>query len=482
MSFDGVFDLTIREATHNSCAMNEAQTNISGSERSLSRFIAKTAGGTFVLRIFYLASGFITTLLLTRWIGAEGIGVYNFVISWVVLVAIFVKFGLEAYLVRETAAARGRNDPEAARRLWNFSRGFILIVSLIAASCIYGLLPWIDFENPALWPAFVIGVTMIPLLSLTAIYRGYFRANKQILKSQIPEYLIRPILLMASIGLLLWLATPGQPVIALLINVLATFLAMAFCMFAAVPKGSETKINDPAKPLVSSTESTFPGYRKASKTWLLGAFPFVLIAGISIINQRTDRLMLGALQDMKSVGLYSVAVQMAMVVNFTLIGLNQAIAPLVAERHDSNRSMELQKTLIRATNIATIGSLLIVAALVWLGPIVLAVFGPEFSSSYLPMIILAIGQLLNVASGPVGTILAMSRRERFVGIGMSVSVVCNILLNYLLIPLYSVNGAAIATMISVGIWNLLMVVFAKRTLGINANAGAALIPNKIQPE
>lgn len=76
----------------------------------------------------------------------------------------------------------------------------------------------------------------------------------------------------------------------------------------------------------------------------------------------------------------------------------------------------------------------------------------------------------------------MSRRERFVGIGMSVSVVCNVLLNYLLIPLHGANGAAIATMISVGVWNLLMVVFAKRTLGINANAGAVLIPKKSQTE
>ena len=96
------------------------------------------------------------------------------------------------------------------------------------------------------------------------------------------------------------------------------------------------------------------------------------------------------------------------------------------------------------------------------------------------MIILAVGQLLNVASGPVGTILSMSRQERFVGIGMLASVVCNILLNYLLIPQYGVNGAAIATAISVGVWNLLMIVFAKRILGINANAGAILIPSKIQ--
>ena len=193
--------------------MNDIETNAASSQRSLSRFIAKTAGGTFVLRVFYLASGFLTTLLLTRWIGAEGLGIYNFVISWVVLIAIFVKFGLEDYLVRETAAAHGRNDPETASRLWNFSRGFILAAALTVTGCIYCLLPWVTFENPELRPAFVVGVAMIPLLSLIAIYRGRFRANKQIVKSQVPEYLIRPILLMTTIGLLLWYATPGLSLI-----------------------------------------------------------------------------------------------------------------------------------------------------------------------------------------------------------------------------------------------------------------------------
>ena len=461
--------------------MTKANTDTVSSDRSLARFIAKTAGGTFILRVFYLASGFITTLLLTKWIGAEGLGVYNFVISWVVLVAIFVKFGLEDYLVRESAAAHSRQDPETAIRLWNFSRGFILATSLVAAAWFYYLLSWFDFKNPNLRPTFAVGIAMIPLLSLIAIYRGYFRANKQILKSQIPEYLLRPILLLITIGSLLWFSVPGRPMVAMLINTLATFAVMAFCMFAGKLKRLEQSDRE-KQAATSPAPNVFFSYRKASKVWLLGALPFVVIAGISIINQRTDRLMLGAMQDMQSVGLYSVAVQMAMVVNFTLIGLNQAIAPLVAERHDANRSQELQKSLIHATNIATIGSLLILAALVALGPMVLAIFGPEFSASYLPMIVIAIGQLMNVAAGPVGTLLAMSRQERLVGLGMAISVVCNIVLNYLLIPSYGVIGAAIATAASVGIWNFLMVIFAKRILRINTNIFAFLIPGKPQPQ
>ena len=214
------------------------------SKNALDKSIAKTAGGTFLLQILYLGSGFITTLLLTRWIGAEGLGAYNFVTSWMLLVVILVIFGLEDYLVRETAAARGRQDSGTSRRLWNFSRGFILTTSLTAVGCIYGLLPWIEFENQELWPAFVVGAAMIPLLSMIAIYRGRFRANKQVLKSQIPEYLIRPILLMITIGSLVLIGSPGRPAFALLINVLATFVGMAFCMFVVLPQKIESTENN----------------------------------------------------------------------------------------------------------------------------------------------------------------------------------------------------------------------------------------------
>ena len=447
------------------------------------KFIVRSAGGTFLLQLFYLASGFATTLLLTKWLGIGGLGAYNFVISWMILITIFVRFGFEEYLVRETAAAQALATPKFLTGLWNFSRCFVLASSGLACGLVLAIVYSIDFENTALTYSFTLGVCMIPILAMTALYRGRFRAHKAVFHSQMPDSLIRPLLLMLIV---IWLmsAGPGDPWTAILVNVVATGIALGYCLLAMPFVTQKTSALDVSKNLqlpkaIPNEENSIEsGDHWPALNWLMGALPFVLIAGIAIVNQRLDRLMLGALQDMQSVGLYSVAVQMAMVVSFTLIGLNQAVAPLVAERCDSNRSQELQYSLLRATNFATAGSLLIVMALVLFGPIVLAAFGPEFSDSYLPMIILAVGQLLNVASGPVGTLLSMSRHERLVGFGMAVSVVCNIVLNYLLIPLYGVNGAAIATAVSVGVWNVLLVIFAKRILGINTNACAFLIPNR----
>ena len=432
----------------------------------------KAAGGTFVLRLFYLASGFITTLLLTRWLGAEGFGVYNFVISWIVLSVILVKFGFEDFLVRETAAVQAKGNYEAASRLWRFALGFIACTSLLAMSIFAASLMLLTFENPHLKITFVIGIVMIPLLGAIGIFRGRFRANKLIVNSQVPEYLIRPILLTIVLAVMLFTDVSGQPELAIAINVGATIAALAYCVFS----GRDVKVKmDEASPSVQHSGETI---RKTASYWILGALPFVMIAGIHIINQRADRLMLGTMLDMKSVGYYSVAAQMAMVVNFTLLGINQAVGPLVAERHESNRGQELQQTLIRVTLYATIGSVLIVGALALFGGWVLNIFGDDFQHSYLPMLILAVGQLANVAAGPAGTILAMSKKERLVGVGILASAIVNLILNALLIPVMGIIGAATATAISMATWNVLLVVFAKRKLGINSNMWAFLVPSR----
>jgi O-antigen/teichoic acid export membrane protein len=46
-----------------------------------------------------------------------------------------------------------------------------------------------------------------------------------------------------------------------------------------------------------------------------------------------------------------------------------------------------------------------------------------------------------------------------------VGAIINVVLNYLLIPIYGINGAALASMVSLATWNLTMVYFVKREFG-----------------
>ena len=60
----------------------------------------------------------------------------------------------------------------------------------------------------------------------------------------------------------------------------------------------------------------------------------------------------------------------------------------------------------------------------------------------------------------------MADGEKLVALGVGAAVVLNTALNFILIPLYSINGAAIATGISLVAWNIILVLAVRRRLNL----------------
>ena len=80
----------------------------------------------------------------------------------------------------------------------------------------------------------------------------------------------------------------------------------------------------------------------------------------------------------------------------------------------------------------------------------LGLFGPEFVPAAPALRILALGQLVNVVSGPLGTVLLMTGNERASMILSVVSLVVLAVLSLTLIPAYGLIGAALTTALIIG--------------------------------
>jgi O-antigen/teichoic acid export membrane protein len=98
------------------------------------------------------------------------------------------------------------------------------------------------------------------------------------------------------------------------------------------------------------------------------------------------------------------------------------------------------------------------------------VFGPEFIPAYEPLAILTVGQLINSATGSVGFLLMMTGYEQDTARGMAIAAVSNIVLNLVLVPLWGTKGAALASAITLVIWNVLLWLAVRRRLKINSMA------------
>ncbi|MEC9007269.1 MAG: polysaccharide biosynthesis C-terminal domain-containing protein, partial [Candidatus Neomarinimicrobiota bacterium] len=82
---------------------------------------------------------------------------------------------------------------------------------------------------------------------------------------------------------------------------------------------------------------------------------------------------------------------------------------------------------------------------------ILSLFGKEYISSANVLIILTISTLLQAIFGAASPTLGMSGFTRLVLINTCLAFILNLGLNYTLIPLYGINGAAYATLITLTI-------------------------------
>ena len=75
------------------------------------------------------------------------------------------------------------------------------------------------------------------------------------------------------------------------------------------------------------------------------------------------------------------------------------------------------------------------------------------------------GRLISSFSGSVGNILQMTGNQNIYAIILLIGAILNVVLNLIFIPLYGINGAAIASMSSLIVWNLSMVLVVKQKFG-----------------
>ncbi|MDC9603281.1 polysaccharide biosynthesis C-terminal domain-containing protein, partial [Pseudoalteromonas sp. GABNS16G] len=148
------------------------------------------------------------------------------------------------------------------------------------------------------------------------------------------------------------------------------------------------------------------------------------------------------------------------------------ISPHIVNAFKSNDMKLLQRLSRQSARGAFAIALPIGLLLIFFGDSLISVlFGEEYSEiSYLPLIILVIGQLFNVFFGSVGFLLAMTGNEKQSFKGQVFAVLVNLFLCWALVPTMGAVGAAIAVSSSIIFWNAILGYLVYRKVGIRPSA------------
>ncbi|MFB6273375.1 MAG: flippase [Salinibacter sp.] len=413
------------------------------------------ASWSFVLKVTNQALMFITSIVLARILGAEGFGLYAFVMGVVGLLGVPANLGLPQLVMRNVASYAARADWGPLRGLLTRAHQAMLSVSLgLVIVGIGGLWLFPDRVDPIMLTAFGVAFLLLPLNALNMLRSATMRGLGHVITGQIPEFLIKPLSFLILVGIAYVALGPHfSAPWALGMQVAAVGIALTVGIVLLLRRMS------------TNVRVAEPQYD--TRAWTRSALPFLLIGGMQMIIKNTDIVMLGALVGQESAGVYKVATRGAELVTFVLFAANRTLGPTIAQLHSLGEYARLQRLVTRSARLVFLGSLPIASVLVALGPWILLLFGEDFTIGWTSLCILSTAQLINAGMGSVGLILSMTGFERVTAMGIGVGAIVNVILNAILVPMWHTEGAAVATGISLVCWNTVLVSQIFRQLRIN---------------
>jgi O-antigen/teichoic acid export membrane protein len=154
-------------------------------------------------------------------------------------------------------------------------------------------------------------------------------------------------------------------------------------------------------------------------------------------------------------------------VSITLMAVNSIASPKFAEKYANKDIDGMGKTAMQSAKLIFWTTIPLAAILLLFPKFFMGLYGKEFLIGFEALRWLIIGRIINAFSGSVGNLMQMSGQQKsFMNI-LVIGSIINIMLNYFLIPIFGINGAALASVASLSFWNLTMVYVVKRKFGFS---------------
>ena len=392
-------------------------------------------GASLGLRIWAMALGFVTTLLLAHMLGAAAFGAYAFAFGWINILLLATTFGFHHFNVREIArlAVHGQSSEIAGLAAFSNAIGFVVSLTVsFAAPFVSTIVPL--SPDPAMERAFVVGVWLLPLLTLSNIRQGFMRGLGRPVVGQAPELGLFPLLLLMLLGAVFVTSATISAEHALVLNIVAA--AIAFLV------GALNMITEMRRRRLFEGLGLLPGL------WVRGAGYSLIIGAASVINSSADLVMLGAMTDAEQTGAYGLAVRIVALLLVPMLAVAAGLSHEISTLHNSGRTHALEN-LVRAAGRQVVGATaLLTVGVTAMTPFFGWLFGAEFVASIAPLLILAWARFLETLAGQPGMVLVNTSHAGLGAVCVSISAAANVALNLLLIPTYGTVGAASATAIS----------------------------------
>jgi stage V sporulation protein B len=162
--------------------------------------MSKFLKGTMILLIAGLITrvlGFINRIVLARFIGEEGVGLYMMAFPTFILVVTITQLGLPVAISKRVAEAEAQGDYKKIKKILVVSLATTISLSLVFTPALFFIAPQLSqilfTDERTLLPLLAI-TPIIPIVAVSAVLRGYFQGRQNMKPgaiSQVVEQVVR---------------------------------------------------------------------------------------------------------------------------------------------------------------------------------------------------------------------------------------------------------------------------------------------------
>lgn len=411
---------------------------------SKEKSLLKLFMGTASVNLFARGLAVITGIIYARFLGPDQYGLYGYVMSIIALLTLPVTAGLPNLIVREIANFQLEEKWQYLLGLISWSRWYVLIISFITV-VISILAIYYNFFRSSVASLLIFALVIIPFRGLLVQQGAILNGFRKPILAQIPSQILAPLITLGLLSFFILNKSNLTGVILIQVSIVASLLAFALSAFYL------------HKIIKQESKIEIPKY--LIKQWHVSLTPFTLMAIIGTLNTELASVLLGWLDTTESVAFFKVAMQGVMLIALGLSSINAVIMPQVARFYRQGDLKQTQQLLTKSVRISSLVSLPIILTLIFFGRFAIEIlFGKEYLSAYPLLVILCVGQAVNVLMGSVGLVLNMTHNEKYALRSLLITLFISVVLLVILIPSYSAIGAAIAVSIGLIIWNVLMAI------------------------
>jgi len=412
--------------------------------------------------------GYVYRIIIARHFGPEIYGLFSLatlIVGWVVAVA---GLGFTEGILRYASLYRGKNELNKIRYVFRFSSKILLLSTILFSTILFLLSNQISLVivhdlSLSVYLRILSWMVVFWVFSsyFLAIMRSFERIKEISLIESITQSFVKVLLLIVFV----WFGLEHNAIIfSFFASIVVMFLLSFFyCKLKISEVFEDYRLDEKTKKKVFSN---FVSY----------SWPVLFFGVISSLFYWVDSLAIGYFKSATEVGLYNAVVPIVVLLNIVPEIFLQMFFPMITKKYSLKNMNFIKETSKQIGKWILLFNLPLIAIMLIFPDVIIGIlFGQDYVIASNSMRFLSLGVLFSSISLISNNLLSMSGKSKILFYDILIVTIINLILNVLLVPQKSIfgldnslgiNGAAIATAMSMILFSVTVFVQAKKYTSI----------------